>query len=127
MRIQYQGVDVQKNVFKVFDLLDGIYDLEYDHNRMPFIWTTQRFQATLSNIQTVNIRVQSPIDNIIYINGLKFTLLPNVITNITITELQQASKLLAFIEKTFLPDNINDSRQLGVIIHMITVDGTNIF
>lgn len=128
MRLQYQGYDSQ-NKFKYFDMLDGIYELENLHSSQypqKFVWTSQRFSAAIENLDVINFRVYSPIQNNLILNGLRFELLPKTVVNINLENMKTSSRIFGVLDKLYDPMT-GDSRQLGIMLYCVTVDGTDLY
>jgi hypothetical protein len=128
MRLQYQGYDID-NKFKYFDMLDGIYELENLHNvqyPQKFVWTSQRFSAAIENLSKINFRIYSPIQNNLILNGLRFELMPKTVININLENMQSSSRIFGVLDKLYDPMT-GDSRQLGVMLYCVTVDGTDLY
>lgn len=125
MRLQYQSHDLE-NKPKFADFHTGLYELEYPGENRKIIWTQQRFEAELENVSSINFRMHSFIHNALYINNMRFDIFPATMVNITLHDLKAVKKLVGRLEKRYDPQN-GDTRYLGCMLHVITVDGTDLF
>ena len=125
MRLQYQGYDLESK-FKFFDMIDGVYDLEtISPSNQKFIWSHQRFNAAIENLTKINFRVYSSIPNILYLNSMRFEIMPNVVINICLENIKSANRIFGNLER--LHSHPSDTRYLGRMIYSISVDGTDLF
>lgn len=126
MRIQYQGYDLESK-FKFFDMIDGMYDLEtVSSSNQKFLWTQQRFSAAIENLTKINFRVYSSIPNILYLNGMKFEIMPNVVINICLENMKSSNRIFGNLERLHSTP-VENTRYLGIMLYAITVDGTDLF
>ena len=126
MRLQYQGYDFE-NKFKFFDMIDGVYDLEsIPSSNQKFVWTQQRFSAAIENLTKINFRVYSSIPNILYLNSMRFEIMPNVVINICLENMKTSNRIFGNLERLHATPT-GDTRYLGIMLYAITVDGTDLF
>jgi hypothetical protein len=125
MRLQYQGYDLESK-FKFFDMIEGVYDFEtISPSNQKFIWSHQRFNAAIENLTKINFRVYSSIPNILYLNNMRFEIMPNVVINICLENMKFSNRIFGNLER--LHSHPSDTRYLGIMIYSISVDGTDLF
>lgn len=125
MRLQYSSKDFEGNS-KYADFGFGLYDLEYGEPYKKWIWTQKWFGVSINNVNKVNLRIFSPIENKIIINNtLRFDIMPHVPINIVLEKLKTVSVLNCLCENEYKIES--DPRALGLQLLMVSVDDTEIF
>lgn len=125
MRLQYISKDFEGNN-KYADIGFGLYDIEYGEPFKKWIWTQKWFGMSINNINKVNLRVFSPIENKLIINNtLTFDILPHIPTNIVVENLKSVTILNFLCENEYKV--YGDSRSLGLQLIVISIDDTDIF
>jgi len=123
MRLQYVSKDFEGNS-KYADFGFGLHDIEYGEPFKKWIWTHKWFGMSINNVNKVNLRILSPINNKLIVNNtLKFDILENVPINIVIEKLKTVTVLNCLCENEI---NIG-SRSLGLQLLVVSVDDTDIF
>lgn len=123
MRLQYVSKDFEGNS-KYADFGFGLHDIEYGEPFKKWIWTHKWFGMSINNVNKVNLRILSPINNKLIVNNtLKFDILENVPINIVIEKLKTVTVLNCLCENEI---NVG-SRSLGLQLLVVSVDDTDIF
>ena len=62
---------IVKQIKKVINPFNsfGLYDIEYGEPYKKWVWTQKWFGASISNVNKVNLRIISPINNKLIINN----------------------------------------------------------
>ena len=125
MRLQYSSRDFE-GYTKYADFGFGLYDIEYGEPYKKWVWTQKWFGASISNVNKVNLRIISPINNKLIINNsLRFDILANVPINIVLEKLKTISVLNCLCEHEYVIEN--DPRSFGLQCLSVSVDDTDIF
>ena len=66
------------NTNRDFSLVNGVYNQEYDSNK-TWIWTSQHFGGTVSNISYITLTVESNIQNTLYYDDMSVKLIPDCV------------------------------------------------
>lgn len=123
MRLQYISKDFESNN-KYADFGFGLHDIEYGDPFKKWIWTHKWFGMSINNVNKVNLRILSPINNRLIINNtLTFDILQHVPINIVIEKLKTVTVLNCLCENEIQVE----SRSLGLQLLTVSVDDTDIF
>lgn len=120
MKINFNQLDNSK---KSVQFLNGIYSLESDR-KSAWIWTSNEVSGICSNVEFVTIKALSEINNILNFDDNKMEIRSDSL-NIIKLNLSGKSDFKFDLKDIF---NVpNDSRNLGIKIIGILIDGEIIF
>jgi hypothetical protein len=116
MTINFNQLDKsQKNV----QFLNGIFNLETD-GKSSWIWTSKKIIGLVSNVDFITIKAFSDIDNVLLYENNKMEIKPDCLN---IIKLNVAGKRDFTFELEDVYKPVGDSRELGIRIINIFVDG----
>lgn len=111
------------DTIREFSLTDGVYNQEYDSNK-TWIWTSQKFDGVVSNINYVILTINSEIPNTLYYDESEVELYPDCVNVIKMKTFGKTS----FEVRLANPHIVSsDTRILGVKITRIVLDQDVIF
>lgn len=120
MKIRFNQLD---DTNRQFHLVNGIYTTEYDAST-KWIWTSQKFDGVVSNINYVILTINSEIYNKLYYDDSEVELYPECVDVIKIKTTGKTSFEVRLADPYIVT---NDSRILGVKITRIALDQDVIF
>jgi len=120
MKIRFNQLD---DTNRKFHLVNGVYTTEYDDSK-KWIWTGQKFDGVVLNINYVILTINSQIYNTLYYDDSEVELYPECVNVIKIKTTGKTSFEVRLANPYIVN---NDSRILGVKITRIVLDQDVIF
>jgi hypothetical protein len=120
MKIRFNQLD---DTNREFHLINGVYTPEYDVSK-KWIWTSQKFDGVVSNINYVILTINSEIPNMLYYDESEVELYPDCVNVIKMKTFGKTS----FEVRLANPHIVSsDTRILGVKITRIVLDQDVVF
>lgn len=120
MNVSFNQLD---DAHKSLHFLSGTYPVEYDKNT-SWIWTADYIYGTISNVNYILFKAFSEIDNFLIYENERIDIKSNSL-NIIKLNVTDKTEFEFRLESSFNP--VNDTRELGIKIIGILVDGEVIF
>lgn len=120
MKIIYNKSD---ELSKVFQILEGVFPLEKNKN-FSWIWTSTKVSGVVSNVEYITIKAYSEIDNFLIYENERIDIKSNSLNIIKLNVIDK-TEFEFRLESSFNP--VNDTRELGIKIIGMLVDGEVIF
>jgi hypothetical protein len=108
---------------KSFYIVEGLYPIEHDKNT-SWMWTSTNVVGIVFNIQSIIIHATSDIDNVLIYDNINVDIKPNSL-NIIKLNTTDKTEFQFSLKNIFRPQN--DTRDLGIQIKCIIIDGERVY
>lgn len=117
-----------KSSEKLVEILSGLYPVE-KYKDQKWIWTGNEVLINVKNVKSLSFTVVSPIKNRVTINGEIFNVVPKMLTILKVN-VEDLTRVKLSTDSVYIPSEVeenSDSRELGVMIQELLVDGIKMF
>jgi hypothetical protein len=124
----YMDEATKKIVDKIVNIKEGLYELETDGTN-KWVWTEPEFGGRIKNVTNITLVFKTQIDNELFLYDKKYEICAKTLTTINFY-VKDKEEFLIKLKTPYIPaefEESEDTRELGVYLISMKVDGIDLF